>query len=158
MGTLNGYLAFLLIARFKEIFLDQRPGCSGIQHYIVNGQLVLQKQYRDAVLRLAHNIPLALGKNKTASRILQHFYWPTIFKDVTNYCKSCTECQKTSPRRPHKAPLIPLPVISEPFSRIAMDIVGPLPRSRSGKKYILVVCDYATRYPEAIALKREGGV
>ena len=33
-----------------------------------------------------------------------------------------------------------------------MDIVGPLPCSRSGKKYILVVCDYATQYPEAIPL------
>ena len=34
-----------------------------------------------------------------------------------------------------------------------MDIVGPLPKSRSGKRYILVICDYATRYLEAIALK-----
>ena len=34
-----------------------------------------------------------------------------------------------------------------------MDIVGPLPRSSSGKKYILVICDYATRYPEAVALR-----
>ena len=34
-----------------------------------------------------------------------------------------------------------------------MDIVGPLPRSSSGKWYILVICDYATRYPEAVALR-----
>ena len=34
-----------------------------------------------------------------------------------------------------------------------MDIVGPLPRSRSGHCYILVMCDYATRYPEAIPLR-----
>ncbi len=40
-----------------------------------------------------------------------------------------------------------------PFQRMAMDIVGPLPRSRSGNKYILVICDYATRYPEAIPLR-----
>ena len=33
-----------------------------------------------------------------------------------------------------------------------MDIVGPLPRSHSGKKYVLVACDYATRYPKAIPL------
>ena len=35
-----------------------------------------------------------------------------------------------------------------------MDIVGPLPRSIKGYKYILVVCDYATRYPEAIPVKK----
>ena len=46
--------------------------------------------------------------------------------------------------------MIPLPVINEPFSRVAMDIVGPLPRSRSGNRYVLVLCDYSTRYPEAI--------
>ena len=34
-----------------------------------------------------------------------------------------------------------------------MDIVGPLPRSRTGNRYILVLCDYATRYPEAIPLR-----
>ena len=34
-----------------------------------------------------------------------------------------------------------------------MDIVGPLPRTKSGNKYILVMCDYATRWPEAVALK-----
>ena len=34
-----------------------------------------------------------------------------------------------------------------------MDLVGPLPRNRSGNKYILVICDYATRYPEAIPLR-----
>ena len=34
-----------------------------------------------------------------------------------------------------------------------MDIVGPLPKSRSGKRFVLVVCDYATRYPEAIPLR-----
>ena len=33
-----------------------------------------------------------------------------------------------------------------------MDIMGLLPRSRSGKIYILVVCDYATRYQEAIPM------
>ena len=49
--------------------------------------------------------------------------------------------------------MIPLPIVSEPFSRIAMDIVGPLPRSRAGNQYILVLCDYATRYPEAVPPK-----
>ena len=40
--------------------------------------------------------------------------------------------------------MIPLPVIDKPFERVAMDIVGPLPRSRAGHRYILVMCDYAS--------------
>ncbi|KAL5517219.1 hypothetical protein EMCRGX_G002722 [Ephydatia muelleri] len=34
-----------------------------------------------------------------------------------------------------------------------MDIVGPLPRSSSGNRYVLVICDYATRYPEAVPMR-----
>lgn len=34
-----------------------------------------------------------------------------------------------------------------------MDIVGPLPRSGRGDQYILVVCDYAIRFPEAFPLR-----
>ena len=51
-----------------------------------------------------------------------------------------------------RAELIPLPVIGEPFHCVAVDIIGPLQRTRSGKRYILTLVDRATRYPEAIAL------
>ncbi len=34
-----------------------------------------------------------------------------------------------------------------------MDVVGPVERSRSGNRFMLVVTDYATRYPEVFPLK-----
>ena len=117
-------------------------------------QLILPQQCRGTILTLAHSIPLSghLGKDKTACHILQRFYRPTLYKDVAPFCKSCPSCQKTTRTRKQCVPMVPLPIISEPFSRIAMDIVGPLPRSHSGMKYILVIYDYATRYPEEIPL------
>ena len=116
---------------------------------------MLPKQCRMTVLRLAHSIPLAghLGRDKTAKRVLQRFYWPTIYKDVADFCRGCDACQKVAGKKVGRAPLIPLPVISQPFERIAMDVVGPLPRSASGNRFVLVLCDYATRYPEAIPMK-----
>jgi len=118
-------------------------------------QIVLPKECRRTVLHLAHTIPIAghLGKKKTVKRISKRFYWPTLYRDVADFCRSCEVCQKATHRRVPRAPMIPLPVVEEPFQRIAMDIVGPLPRSRSGNRYVLVVCDYATRYPEAVALR-----
>ena len=118
-------------------------------------QLVLPTQCRKAVLQLAHEVPIAghLGKHKTAKRILRRFYWPTLYKDVEDFCRSCQVCQKYSKQKVVKAPLIPLPVVTEPFRRVAMDIVGPLPRTKTGNQYILVMCDYATRYPEAVPVK-----
>ncbi len=81
------------------------------------------------VLHLAHTVPWAghLGQQKTYARISSRFHWPTLYTDVLAHCNTCTTCQKTSavPQR-SRVPLQPLPVISEPFRRIAMDIVGPL--------------------------------
>ena len=77
----------------------------------------------------------------------------TFTKDVANFCQNCARCQKAHNRRGQPVPIVPLPIMLEPFSRIAMDIVGPLPRSSRGHKYILVICDYATRYPEAVPLR-----
>ena len=46
-----------------------------------------------------------------------------------------------------------LPLINTPFKRVAVDIVGPIePRSEKRNRYILTMIDYATRYPEAVAL------
>ena len=118
-------------------------------------QLVLPKQCRLVALQIAHDVPAAghMGINKTRSRILNRFYWPGVFKDVADHCRECEVCQRSPGRRDRiRAEMIPMPLIEKPFQKIAMDIVGPLPRSRSGNRYILTVCDYATRYPEAIHL------
>ncbi|KAL3855789.1 hypothetical protein ACJMK2_014989 [Sinanodonta woodiana] len=119
-------------------------------------QIVVPAGLRKMVMELAHDRPLAghLGLEKTKERILQSFFCPGVFSDVKRYCTSCHECQITAKRTAgEKAPMVCQPVITEPFSKIAMDIVGPLARTKSGNKHILTVVDDATRYPEAFPLK-----
>lgn len=117
--------------------------------------LLVPRPFIPTVLRLAHTHQLGahLGVEKTLERIKARFYWPGIKKAVEEYCRSCPECQQVAPRPHHRDPLVPLPIIAVPFSRIGMDLVGPLPKSARGHQYILVVLDYATRYPEAIPLR-----
>ena len=43
--------------------------------------------------------------------------------------------------------------MSRPLERIAMDILGPLPVTERGNRYILVVGDYFTRWKEAFPMK-----
>ncbi|XP_062594943.1 uncharacterized protein LOC134256302, partial [Saccostrea cucullata] len=105
-------------------------------------------------MKLAHDQPIAghLGTEKTKQRILASFYWPGLFQDVSDYCAECDTCQKVAKRIAERAPMVNTPIITDPFSKIAMDIVGPLNRTTQGNKYILTVIDEATRYPEAFAL------
>ena len=117
-------------------------------------QLILPQQCRSLVLRIAHDVPMAghLGITKTKDRILQRYYWPGIFGEVAEYCPTCEVCQRSRTRRPPRGEMVPMPVVPRPFQRIAMDLIGPLPRTRNGNRFILTICDYAIRYPEAIAL------
>ncbi|XP_039525008.1 uncharacterized protein LOC120477466 [Pimephales promelas] len=118
-------------------------------------QLVVPQTQRREVLELGHSIPWAghLGFMKTLMRIAKRFYWPRMYSDVKEFCKTCPECQLAVGHTPAHAPLIPLPVVDVPFERIGVDIVGPLERSQAGNRFILVICDYATRYPEAYPLR-----
>ncbi len=64
-------------------------------------------------------------------------------------------CQKiVDMGRVKPAPLKPMPLISEPFEKVAVDIVGPItPRATDGSKYLLTCVDFSTRWPEAVPLK-----
>uniref|UniRef100_A0A8C2GBZ0 Gypsy retrotransposon integrase-like protein 1 n=1 Tax=Cyprinus carpio TaxID=7962 RepID=A0A8C2GBZ0_CYPCA len=118
-------------------------------------QLVVPREGRELVLSLGHSVPWAghLGRHKTTARIVRHFYWPGMRKDIATYCKTCPQCQQTSLRVPPRAPLKPLPIIGVPFEQLGMDIVGPLEKTKTGNRYMLVITDYATRYPEVFPLK-----
>lgn len=90
---------------------------------------------RPEILNLAHDSSFAghLGVNKIYNRILRHFFWPGLKSDVENYCRSCHVCQVTG--KPNQnispAPLHPIPTIGEPFKRVIVDCVGPLPHTKS---------------------------
>ena len=120
-------------------------------------QLMVPSELRATVLRISHDQPMAghLGCRKTLERVWQTFYWPGLEKAVKEYCRSCDACQRTVPRgKVRKVPLGQMPLVSEPFQRVAVDIVGPIiPLSERKNRYILVVVDCATRYPEAVPLR-----
>ena len=45
-------------------------------------------------------------------------------------------------------------MVDEPFSRVAIDSVGPLPRVKSGNKYMLTHMSHGTKYPEVIPFQK----
>ena len=120
-------------------------------------QILVPISCRKKVLSLAHDGLMSghMGIKRTLQRVLTNFYWPGVNKDVTYYCRSCDVCQKTTDKgRERPAPLGEMPIISVPFQRVAIDLVGPVVPSRRGHRFILTVIDYASRYPEAVALKK----
>ncbi|GFR63511.1 Pol polyprotein [Elysia marginata] len=52
-------------------------------------------------------------------------------------------------------PLEKVLLVDTPFKRVAMEMVGPInPPSKAGHRFILTLIDYATRYAEAVPLRK----
>ena len=101
------------------------------------------------VMAHSHLLGAHLDMDKTRDRNLDRFYLPGVKRDVVQYCQTCPQCQRTAPRPSVRNPLIPMQIIEVPFDRLALDIIGPLPKTSRGHRYIFVLVDYAARYPEA---------
>ena len=84
----------------------------------------------------SHCIGWSLGKEHDTNRILQ--------RDIAMFCRACEICQKTSSRGVTRAPFKCLPIISQLFERIAMGIIGPLPKSSKCNRFVIVICDNGT--------------
>jgi len=65
-------------------------------------------------------------------KILQvGYYWPTLFKDAHDYCRSCDVCQAYAQRSTVSGPLHPIPPLG-PFEKWGIDLMGPLLMTRRG--------------------------
>ncbi|KAL2089275.1 hypothetical protein ACEWY4_013963 [Coilia grayii] len=133
------------------------PKRPATEDWTVRCQIVLPLCFRQDVLRLAHEKPMAghLGIRKTQERVLRHFYWPKVHDDVVEFCRTCHACQMVG--KPNQcipaAPLKPLPVVEEPFSRVLVDCVGPLPKTKKGNEFLITIMDITTRFPEAVPVR-----
>ncbi len=119
-------------------------------------QLALPRCLRRQVLNAFHDSVLGgahQGFERTYLTIKNRYYWPKMYSDIEYYVKSCDACQHAKALSHSKnAPLHPLKV-EDTFSRIHVDILGPLPESKPHKyKYILVVIDSFSKWVEAFPL------
>lgn len=120
-------------------------------------KLVVPLDCRKLVLTTAHEGLLAghFSHRKTELRVKDKFHWPGLTTDIRDHCRSCDKCQRLGSKgRVKPVPLKQMPIITEAFSRVAIDLVGPLsPQSSEGHRYILTFIDFSTGFPEAVPLK-----
>ncbi|MCO5609467.1 hypothetical protein L7F22_063693 [Adiantum nelumboides] len=90
----------------------------------------------------------------TSRKILQAgFIWLSLHTDVQHWCKVCKACQQAGDRKLFYGPRFPIFAYG-PFEKWEIDAIGPLPRTSTGKQYILTVTDYMTRWAEAVSVAR----
>jgi transposase InsO family protein len=123
-------------------------------------QLLVPHSLQKEILEMLHQQPGAghLGITRTFARVQARFYWVGYRNSVMQWCQQCQECQarKGPPRAPRGG--MQQYIVGAPMERIALDILGPLPESNRGHKYILIIADYFTRWTEAYPMPNQEAV
>ena len=116
-------------------------------------KIVVKPEEKLRLLESAHNIGHE-GIFKTYCRLKRDYYWSNMSRDVKLYVKECHKCQTYKPQALNQytedIPTAP----GLPFSRVGLDLIGPLPTTRRGNKYIIVLVDYLTKWVEAEPLQK----
>ena len=95
-----------------------------------------------------------LGISKTKGRIRNAYWWPGLDKDVEKLIRDCVECNNADKSHTILRPqLHPLPCPDMPWDRIGIDITGPV-QDQDSTKYIIVLIDYFSKWPEIEIVER----
>nr|VZI36400.1 unnamed protein product [Spirometra erinaceieuropaei] len=82
----------------------------------------------------------------------QRFWCPNqhwVIRDICNACFACLNVKNPNPA--YRAPL-QLIKVDYPNQIVGVDLMGPMPPSAFGNRYILVLIDFFTKWYEAVLL------
>jgi len=119
-------------------------------------QLVIPAALRDRLLWWEHTATVAAhpGINRMYYTMRRKYYWPSMVTDIFNVITKCTTCaQNRLALRRHTSPLTLFPP-TEPLTDLSVDIFGPIPASKSGNRFILVITDRFSKLTKCVALRK----
>ena len=106
------------------------------------------------ILYWHHDVPWCahLGIKKTVDMVKRQFWWPGMDLDITEYVKSCVQCQVNKPdRQPTKPPLTPLSPPDVAWKQMGVDLVVDLPVTQEGYNAICVFVCHLTKMVRLVA-------
>ena len=138
--------ATILMVRNNETTdSDSSPYSHEEQIAVSMGKTIPSLEERNDLL-LKNHISAHTGSQTVFKAIWNdNYYWNNMKKDCEKLCSECSACQKYNIVKKGFNPQTSVNA-TLPMDHIALDTLGPLPISKNGQKYILVVVDIFTRF------------
>lgn len=129
-----------------------------IKMTICTGEVIVpRKELRASIIQEAHGNKVYghKGTGKSFYCVRRNYFWKGMKKQIEDFVRTCPDCQriKTSRHRTRQEMMITTP-FEETFERVQLDIVGVLPTTPRGNKYLLTMIDAFSRMVEAVPLQK----
>ena len=123
---------------------------------LVRAQIVLPETLRPRLLTLAHHsLPAGHpGQNRMYYTVRQTYYWPQMAADVAATVRNCRKCARNRillRRHLNRLRLFPA---TRPLEAVAIDILGPLPKTDGGFRFLVIITDRFTKLSQVVPLRR----
>ncbi|MCO5604885.1 hypothetical protein L7F22_059059 [Adiantum nelumboides] len=138
--------------KFKEPLFQGQETMEDILYFLEIGECPkhLEKVQQHCLVRKALSYQLIgehlyhKGKDLVLRRV-------PLVKEIEKILMACKACQQAGDRKLSYGPRFPIFAYG-PFEKWGIDAIGPLPRTSTGKQYILTATDYMTRWAEAASV------
>jgi len=132
--------------------------CWKEQKLFFKALLVPKSEERVFLVRQMHEDLGHFGEQRMLAEVRRRYFWHNRTKDMKAVVRRCQQCQLVRSSRSIRSGDEQLKSIHvcDLFHRVALDIVGPLPETKSGNKYILVAIDHYSKWCEAKAVANHG--
>ena len=118
-----------------------------------NWRIVIPDEIKTELIIATHEKLGHPGVYKTVTYLKTYYFWKYMHRDVKRIVLACDLCQRVK----HISTAMEgeyLPVTAEcPSELVTVDFYGPLPRSRGGVQYILVVLDAFSKLVRLYSMK-----
>lgn len=122
----------------------------GLLYY--EDRLLVDKELQKRVLEECHdNFPSGHGGHRDTLYRARGYWWPGMAQAIKDYVDSCENCQRNKVRRDKPRGEMNSFEASYPMDLVAIDVLGPLPKSHTGKEHIFVAVDALTKFVELMA-------
>uniref|UniRef100_A0A1I7YFB0 RNA-directed DNA polymerase n=1 Tax=Steinernema glaseri TaxID=37863 RepID=A0A1I7YFB0_9BILA len=136
----------------SEGILRRRPEELGEE-----SRILLPHALRERTIRYFHTNRIFgahLGIEKTAEKMIKRVYWPAMKEDIKKVVTACDTCQrrKGSATQIRREPMQVSWKVDRPNEHLHTDLMGPLPTTEAGNRYVLITIDAFSKFLTATAL------
>jgi Integrase zinc binding domain len=113
-------------------------------------QIIIPRALRGRLLHLEHFPPSVghPGVTKMFRSMRSRFFWRSLYTDLAEVVRNCPVFSRNRIHERKRTSFLKLFPATEPLEYVAMDILGPLPKTEHVNRFLLVICDRFRNSPE----------